>query len=580
MGLRSLFLISFSREAPSHMFRLLPRRSFVATLLFAFSVALLPGNATAEAGDVRADPVADSSRMGDPDANRVLASLPDSVRGDSVRGELAPVASSKEVVFGSDISEQEAIEYVREVWNITDLSDGLLRETLGTDYQGIPFKDYINMLVESPRVLNALADEDYEEAAEEATYIATEFSVSQFIGATGLSGVAAVASAAYWPIDFGLSLLEDAADDKAFRSQMDLYFEARADGNSYGDIVNAGAGLLPHSVIYKRKDGWLYRKSLWANPAPGVQHFTPEEFFKYAEELWDAKQSIGAFRSDRDELREEFREAATGEDNDDDPPPEPEELFARITFQGNGFQAAPSRVTFSAADSYASGEIDDYEWDLGGGQTASGETASRTFYQPGTYEVRLTVTDEDGNTDEAVQEVHVTAPGFTVTPQTLLASRFAGEEDDDVTGYSWDFGDGSTASGRVVEHTYDSYGTYEVELTLSFVGGGSATVEREVYAGPRPVRVGGNIESDQTWSAAYGPYVIEDEVEVYGDPTLTVEAGAVVKFQTDATPGDDSDDRARLRNDGGTLNVEGTAQDSVVFTSLKQHSVQLSDGLA
>jgi len=36
-----------------------------------------------------------------------------------------------------------------------------------------------------------------------------------------------------------------------------------------------------------------------------------------------------------------------------------------------------------------------------------------------------------------------------------------------IASYSWDFGDGSTGSGAVTEHTYNSVGTYNVKLTVT-----------------------------------------------------------------------------------------------------------------
>jgi PKD repeat protein len=43
-------------------------------------------------------------------------------------------------------------------------------------------------------------------------------------------------------------------------------------------------------------------------------------------------------------------------------------------------------------------------------------------------------------------------------------------------GWSWDFGDGETASGEVVTHTYDKAGTYTLELTVTDSAGREATV--------------------------------------------------------------------------------------------------------
>lgn len=43
-------------------------------------------------------------------------------------------------------------------------------------------------------------------------------------------------------------------------------------------------------------------------------------------------------------------------------------------------------------------------------------------------------------------------------------------------GWSWKFGDGETAKGEVVTHTYDKAGTYTVELTVTDSAGREATV--------------------------------------------------------------------------------------------------------
>ena len=50
-------------------------------------------------------------------------------------------------------------------------------------------------------------------------------------------------------------------------------------------------------------------------------------------------------------------------------------------------------------------------------------------------------------------------------------------EDNVAVGWSWDFGDGETAKGEVVTHTYEKAGTYTVKLTVTDSAGRSATVE-------------------------------------------------------------------------------------------------------
>lgn len=49
-------------------------------------------------------------------------------------------------------------------------------------------------------------------------------------------------------------------------------------------------------------------------------------------------------------------------------------------------------------------------------------------------------------------------------------------EDNVAVGWAWDFGDGETASGEGVTHTYDKAGTYTVQLTVTDSAGREATV--------------------------------------------------------------------------------------------------------
>lgn len=44
-------------------------------------------------------------------------------------------------------------------------------------------------------------------------------------------------------------------------------------------------------------------------------------------------------------------------------------------------------------------------------------------------------------------------------------------------GWSWSFGDGDTAKGEVVTHTYERAGTYTVKLTVTDSAGREASVE-------------------------------------------------------------------------------------------------------
>jgi thermolysin metallopeptidase-like protein/PKD domain-containing protein/nidogen-like len=72
---------------------------------------------------------------------------------------------------------------------------------------------------------------------------------------------------------------------------------------------------------------------------------------------------------------------------------------------------APLTVTVDASESTDAEGIASYSWDFGDGTEAAGVTASHTFTEPGTYTVRLTVTDTGGATDTAEASVLVRPRG-------------------------------------------------------------------------------------------------------------------------------------------------------------------------
>lgn len=82
--------------------------------------------------------------------------------------------------------------------------------------------------------------------------------------------------------------------------------------------------------------------------------------------------------------------------------------------------AVGERITFSGIGSSAPGSsIVRYDWDLGNGLSISGGTEYYAYSQPGTYAVRLKVTDANGNTATASVTVVVTA---SIAPPIAIAN--------------------------------------------------------------------------------------------------------------------------------------------------------------
>jgi len=134
-------------------------------------------------------------------------------------------------------------------------------------------------------------------------------------------------------------------------------------------------------------------------------------------------------------------------------------------------------IGFNGGKSYdPDGDALTYMWDFGDGETATGKTVSHVFSEPGDYVVNLTVDDgRDSPCSSGSDSVEVrlnrkpianagkdifACAGSSVTFDGSLSQ---GED----LNYTWDFGDGETAEGGRVKHTYAQGRNYKVILTVN-----------------------------------------------------------------------------------------------------------------
>ena len=134
-----------------------------------------------------------------------------------------------------------------------------------------------------------------------------------------------------------------------------------------------------------------------------------------------------------------------------------------------------------------------FEWDFGDGEKYRGEgignplwcNASHKFNRTGDYIINLSLI-KDGrilSNDSKIIKV-ISLPVFgggaggpyyglvgekIVFRQTPILSTRSSIRDiqSNICSYEWDFGDGTTASGQIVSHVYDSVGIYNAKLTLT-----------------------------------------------------------------------------------------------------------------
>jgi len=175
------------------------------------------------------------------------------------------------------------------------------------------------------------------------------------------------------------------------------------------------------------------------------------------------------------------------------PPPVPQILVSSES-------PLPGReVVFDATTSYdPDGTIVSFHWDFGDTVTAEGENVRHTYASGGYKVVTLTLTDDEGATASTHIGLNVlpgqsecadetTCGGGDPQPLAIIEAwpnptscggvssdqpiKFSGAASRPGTGtistYYWEFGDGATAIGRDVTHTYTRGGGFRIKLTVT-----------------------------------------------------------------------------------------------------------------
>jgi len=158
-------------------------------------------------------------------------------------------------------------------------------------------------------------------------------------------------------------------------------------------------------------------------------------------------------------------------------------------------------VTLDASrsvDPDADGAITRYEWDLDGDgayDDATGATVTTTFGDQGTYPVGLRVTDDQGaqatvtvqvavaNVAPAVGSISAPVAPVAVDTTVSVNAAFTDPGLRDTHTAVWDWNDGSTSAGTVLEsaktvsgtHVYQTAGVYRIRLTVTDKDGAAGT---------------------------------------------------------------------------------------------------------
>lgn len=135
------------------------------------------------------------------------------------------------------------------------------------------------------------------------------------------------------------------------------------------------------------------------------------------------------------------------------------------------------------------GEVD-YSWDFGDGTTSDQFYPSHQFLNSGQYTVVLIGTSNNGFADtfsKVITLLHSPTPDFTFTNSCgSIPFQLSGTADVPVS-YSWNFGNGDTASGQNMMYAYQQPGLYDITLTVMTPDGCESAITKSAYSYPAPI---------------------------------------------------------------------------------------------
>ena len=160
-------------------------------------------------------------------------------------------------------------------------------------------------------------------------------------------------------------------------------------------------------------------------------------------------------------------------------------------------------ASFTDTSSDGDGVIATWLWDFGDGAgTSTQASPSYTYGSAGTYDVTLTVTDDDGATDAVTQAVTVTAPNVAPSADFQIVCRRGNEclfrdrsvDDGLIQAWLWSIrrdSDGSIVplqgpnTGPELEHLFAEAGVFQVTLEVTDDQSASAQVTKPVVCESR-----------------------------------------------------------------------------------------------
>lgn len=153
----------------------------------------------------------------------------------------------------------------------------------------------------------------------------------------------------------------------------------------------------------------------------------------------------------------------------------------------------PQASDFEDTSKVTNSTILQWNWDFGDGSSANIENPEYQYNKYGSYETRLIATSEEGCKDTVKDTARVNPKpeanftfADTCEPNPIDFNNNSTVDTGSITDYNWNFDDQSISNLQNPVHQYDSFGRFEVELTVETGKGCIDSVFKEVEVFPKP----------------------------------------------------------------------------------------------
>lgn len=256
-------------------------------------------------------------------------------------------------------------------------------------------------------------------------------------------------------------------------------------------------------------------------------------------------------------------------------PPEPHFIF------NPNHPSTGELVDFRDESTDHDGRLTKYSWDFGDGSGSNGENPTHRYKKAGTYNVLLTVTDDDEAARTFSKNIKIKnekpnadflmSDDLVKTYEPIEFIDNSTDPDGSIRSWRWDFGDGHLSNVRSPVHNFSNDGIYNVKLTIEDEDGKKSTCNKTISVQNREP----DVELSRSPISPYTGEIVKFDSEAKDRD------GKIVSWYWDFGDGNDSlnQNPTHVYSVDGTYNVSLKVTDDEGISSKMDIKIKIKNSL-